>query len=358
MEKKGNSVIEINQVNHDNHYKLDLYHFGYNMMLTTFKNENIKDGVRNALFLTKMFTQSSDVLLYRKDKTGNYNLYLNALMIRNNRKNNVGWLNTFINKSRHLFENGGVKNIDCADISDDKEITLLPLTVQNYKYVLVIRNCNIYDAYRNKEFIDMLTTNMHIMLDKLENYNKMKKEGNKDKLTGLDNRNAYENVIKELSMNNENFTYVLFDLFRLKYVNDTYDYLLGDTYIIKTAKILKEYFPKYYTYKDSLGIVNKVLTGSCVYRIGGDEFILISREPVINIRAKLKEVQEEVANIELNVSEKLYLGINYGVAVRENNESIKQLAKISDDELKMHKEEMYQKYGIERRKQLIKKTGE
>ncbi len=243
------------QVNHDKGSKLDLYRFGYEMMLTAFKSDDIKTGVRNALFLTKMFTQSSDVLLYRKDnKTGEYDLYINALMIKHNRKNNVDWLREFINKGKNLFEGQGVKNIDCADISNDKDITLIPLTTSTHRYVLVIRNCNIYDVYKNKGFIEILNNNMDVMLKKLESISKAKKEGNKDKLTGLDSRNAYENDMREIFKNNEKFIYVLFDLFRLKYINDNYGYLMGDAYIIKTAEILKKYFSKYFTIKDTAGI--------------------------------------------------------------------------------------------------------
>ncbi len=351
------------QVNHDKGSKLDLYRFGYEMMLTAFKSDDIKTGVRNALFLTKMFTQSSDVLLYRKDnKTGEYDLYINALMIKHNRKNNVDWLREFINKGKNLFEGQGVKNIDCADISNDKDITLIPLTTSTHRYVLVIRNCNIYDVYKNKGFIEILNNNMDVMLKKLESISKAKKEGNKDKLTGLDSRNAYENDMREIFKNNEKFIYVLFDLFRLKYINDNYGYLMGDAYIIKTAEILKKYFSKYFTIKDTAGIPTKIPTGSCVYRLGGDEFILISKYETLDIiKAKLRDIEEEVANIELNTGEKNYLGINYGIAVKEGNESLKELATIADDEMKAHKAALYEKYsghGIEQRKQLIKVSEE
>ena len=344
------------QVSHENSHELELYRFAHQMMVTVFKNDDIKVGVRNALFLIKMFTQSDDVLLYQKDKTGEYNLYLNALMIKNNRKNNVDWLKVFINKSEHLLEDKSAKNVDCKDISDDENITLMPFTSFSHKYVLVIRNCNIYEIHKNNDLVNMLFDDMSIMLKQLDKHNQDKKASNKDVLTGLDNRNAYEVAIKELSKTNEKFTYVLFDLFRLKYVNDNYDYMLGDEYIKKTADILKKYFSKWFMYKDTAGIITKIPTGSCVYRLGGDEFILISKyESVDNIKTKLKLIEEEVSNIELNVSEKLCLGINYGIAEKTGNETIKELAITADDEMKEHKYAMYEKYGVEQRKQLIKK---
>ena len=347
-------------INHDSCYKINMDHVGHMVMRAAFKTKKINEGVRNALFAVKVFTQSEDVLLYRKDnKTGVYDLYLNALMLKNNRKNNVAWLHLFINKSKSLFEGKEIQNIDCSDISNDRDITLVPLISSSHRYVLVIRNCNIYSIHKNKEFVDMINDDMGIILDKLEDYNKNKKEANKDRLTGLDNRNAFDNDIKELLKKDEEFTYVLFDLLGLKTVNDNYDHILGDAYIVRSTDLLKKYFSKWYTIKDTAGIPTKVPTGSCVYRTGGDEFVLISKhESIDSIREKLKELEEEVANIQLNVSDKMFLGINYGLSVKNNNISIQDVYKIAENEMHAHKEAMYDKYGVERRRQFIKTKGE
>ena len=346
--------------NYDNFHKINIDHVGHMMMKATFKSKKIKEGVRNALFALKIFTQSEDVLLYRKDnKTGNYDLYLNALMLKNNRKNNVDWLHIFINKSKSLFEGKEARNVDCSDISCDHNITLFPLLSISHRYLLVIRNCNIYDIHENDQFIDMINDDMSIILDKLEDYNKAKKEANKDRLTGLDNRNAFDNDVKELLKDNERFTYVLFDLLGLKTINDNYDHILGDAYIAKSSDLLKKYFSKWYTIKDTAGIPTKVPTGSCVYRTGGDEFVLISKhESPDLIRAKLKELEKEVANIQLNVSEKLFLGINYGLAVKNMSSSIQEVYKLAEDEMHEHKKTMYEKYGVERRRQFVKTKEE
>ena len=45
-----------------------------------------------------------------------------------------------------------------------------------------------------------------------------------DLLTGLDNRNSYEIRINGIDESNDNLVFGLFDLFRLKYVNDNYSH--------------------------------------------------------------------------------------------------------------------------------------
>ena len=64
----------------------------------------------------------------------------------------------------------------------------------------------------------------------------------------------------------------------MKYVNDHLGYAYGDMYIKKCAEIIKSYFPKYHLSKDNNGNITKIKTGDQVFRIGGDEFAVISTE--------------------------------------------------------------------------------
>lgn len=95
----------------------------------------------------------------------------------------------------------------------------------------------------------------------------------RDSLTGLKNRLALfhdfdQNLIKDL---NELHLYYL-DLVKLKTINDQYGHLEGDEYIIRFAKACKQAIHK----TDDL------------YRISGDEFIILSEESDMDI-PKLKD---------------------------------------------------------------------
>ncbi len=88
----------------------------------------------------------------------------------------------------------------------------------------------------------------------------------KDELTGVKNKHAYaqaEEVLEsQLSAGLvKEYAIAVFDLNGLKYVNDTYGHLAGDEYIKEGCKIICDAF-----------------SHSPVYRIGGDEFVVIVKD--------------------------------------------------------------------------------
>lgn len=84
-----------------------------------------------------------------------------------------------------------------------------------------------------------------------------------DRLTQLLNRNWWELYAKK-KLDNKPLYLSIIDLDDLKKINDTEGHIYGDTLLIDFANKLKEYFPK-----DKL----------C--RLGGDEFLIISKEEPI-----------------------------------------------------------------------------
>ena len=103
----------------------------------------------------------------------------------------------------------------------------------------------------------------HVWKEKqyLEIYRQLATE---DSMTKLSNRNAYELRLQELvSYPAGEVSFVLFDIDRMKYINDTYGHHTGDQVISLTAQCIREAF---------------VSAGDC-YRIGGDEFCVILTSP-------------------------------------------------------------------------------
>ncbi len=81
-----------------------------------------------------------------------------------------------------------------------------------------------------------------------------------DMLTNLGNRNKYEQFLQSHEPN-QPLTAVLFDLNYLKYINDNFGHVVGDSALKKCAECIKEAFS------------NK---GEC-FRIGGDEFAVLTK---------------------------------------------------------------------------------
>ncbi len=88
--------------------------------------------------------------------------------------------------------------------------------------------------------------------------NKFKKLSLFDELTGAHNRNCYNLEIDKISINHPGFVGIIFiDINQLKEANDTYGHSYGDDLIITCAAILKKTFD------------------ASVYRVGGDEFVVL-----------------------------------------------------------------------------------
>ena len=97
------------------------------------------------------------------------------------------------------------------------------------------------------------------------------------------------------------------------------------------------------------GKINKLETGSYLYRIGGDEYVLISyNESYESVNDKIELIQEEVRNMDIGVNESI--GINYGLVVNTNSSSFKELYMEADSYLSENKRETYKALGLERRR--------
>ena len=102
-----------------------------------------------------------------------------------------------------------------------------------------------------------------------------------DRMTGLQNRRAYEEKLHELSKDAPaEFCIIMADINGLKETNDTLGHDAGDELIIGSSLCLSEAF-------------NRIDT---IYRIGGDEFCIImpgSAETAQNCIAKLEELSTD-----------------------------------------------------------------
>ena len=112
-------------------------------------------------------------------------------------------------------------------------------------------------------------------------YKKMEENAVTDLLTGIYNRNGFnlyaENIFNQAKQNNQKFTVILGDMNNLKYINDCYGHGEGDFAIKSVANAFKE------------------ICGPHVqcFRIGGDEFVLISR--AIITKGEIDEIMNEIS---------------------------------------------------------------
>ena len=157
--------------------------------------------------------------------------------------------------------------------------------------------------------------------------------------------------LQELNEADEHLVVAIFDLFRLKYVNDNYTHDKGDAYIKAAAKILNKYWPKQKVKTNDDGTETITKTGHCVYRIGGDEFVLLTNVESLQLaEIKSELARKEAKMIDLGIGEELPLGINYGVVQHTPGDYYKQTFVRADEEMQKEKSLMYKKYKIDRRR--------
>ncbi len=122
-----------------------------------------------------------------------------------------------------------------------------------------------------------------------------------DQLCEVANRAKFNEDIKDLKESDTIYAMILCDLNKFKEINDTFGHAKGDEVLICFAKLLKEAFG----------------TGSRVYRIGGDEFVVIVRGEESIQRAE--ECLETIKLLEKKYSHQLGLKLwaSYGAVSSE-----------------------------------------
>ena len=200
-------------------------------------------------------------------------------------------------------------------------------------------------------FWERLKDTMNIIIKRAISYERNTKAVTTDLLTGLDNRNSYEMRLQQINEADDQLILAIFDLFRLKYINDNYTHAKGDQYITEVANVLSRKWPKEKIITNDDGTEKIVKTGHCVYRIGGDEFVLLTNVEQLHLtNLKAGMVSEEVEYaIDLDLPNDEPIGINYGVVQHKKGDSIKQTFIRADELMQQDKAKMYVKYNKDRR---------
>ncbi|MBR1736930.1 MAG: GGDEF domain-containing protein [Firmicutes bacterium] len=130
------------------------------------------------------------------------------------------------------------------------------------------------------EYIDQVTSTQNALKKEKDNSRILKQKYQTDALTGLKNRASYENELKNLDWQIKSktakFGIAMIDLNFLKRVNDTYGHDKGNIMIKKCSKMICDTFKH-----------------SPVFRIGGDEFVIILRGHDFKYINELREAIDE-----------------------------------------------------------------
>lgn len=126
-------------------------------------------------------------------------------------------------------------------------------------YVNCIKNNNFLEITGAYEFKYLAATYNNVYEMTMEQQSMLRQKAERDALTGLLNRQSFEQLKEQLHGSSDRLALLLIDVDVFKAINDTYGHDMGDQALIKVARLLEDNFRK----------------ADYVLRIGGDEFSVI-----------------------------------------------------------------------------------
>lgn len=157
---------------------------------------------------------------------------------------------------------------------------------------------------------------------------------NTDELSKCLNRHAYEADIQKLDLNSE-WVYISLDLNGLKQTNDKMGHSAGDELICAVSSCMKFAFASY----------------GKIYRIGGDEFVVLIQESVSNIDSILQVFDTTIHDWQGKYSNSM--SVSYGIvqSSEQDFDSILSVSKLADERMYKNKSNYYKISGNDRRRQ-------
>lgn len=143
----------------------------------------------------------------------------------------------------------------------------------------------------------------------------------RDVLTGLRNRRAFEERLKEKEKKREPMCYVAADINDLKIINDTSGHLKGDEAIQQNARFLKHYENGAFR----------------AYRVGGDEFALLSETTDMELAANTVSQLMHSAASDIDTACPSSLAIGYSFLTDYSLDSVHNLLVRGDQNMYEHK---------------------
>ena len=154
-----------------------------------------------------------------------------------------------------------------------------------------------------------------------------------DELTRCLNRHAYEEDLNRLDPAEE-WIYISMDLNGLKQANDSLGHAAGDELLRAAADQMKESFSPY----------------GKVYRIGGDEFVVILTKKVQELPDLLKDFDHQVFQWHGELANSMAISYGYVFSSEKKWSSIYEITKAADQRMYESKARYYLENGLDRRK--------
>lgn len=155
-----------------------------------------------------------------------------------------------------------------------------------------------------------------VFMKMIEDTNTLYEEANTDKLTGLNNRNALAHFSRTAGLKSIAFI----DVDHFKGVNDTYGHEMGDNVLQQTAICL------------STAVQDD--DNTFVFRLGGDEFLVLSKENKYTLATELVEMKNNFTEI---CSSLYQINVTLSVGVISYDSSLDLQSAVNNSDAAMYK---------------------
>ena len=187
-----------------------------------------------------------------------------------------------------------------------------------------------YDVHikcKSKDEMGLLAESFNMTAMQLKIYfNRLENRAYRDELTGVKNHAAYSEKKNELEIkikeDNAEFAIVLVDMNNLKVINDNYGHYRGDEAIKNTCHFICELYDH-----------------SPVYRIGGDEFVVIIENSDYRNRDELFKKAREKASIRYSLEPWIEVSIASGMGIYKKGDTFLNVFARADFEMYRNKQE-------------------
>ena len=210
-----------------------------------------------------------------------------------------------------------------AILKEDYDKLIIPtnnVVVEDFS-ILSTKKENISTNDKTKSELALERELSNIKKKSSEEIEKLSYEANHDAATGVKNKRAFLDLSNTLT---DNYILISLDINNLKQINDTLGHIAGDKIILTIAKELIKHFPH------------------CIYRIGGDEFVIVIKEhiPLSAIEDKFVAIKETLD--ELNKTEDIICSFAYGISAYESGKTFSEILEAADKAMYANKREIKQ----------------
>ena len=225
-----------------------------------------------------------------------------------------------------------MRNYRCVEKQDGAYIVAVMVEDSYYLQgsLLAILIVGIYLTLASCCMVYMLSK---VMKEKYEK-EKFRYTSNTDELTRCYNRRAYEEDINKLDLTKE-WVYVSMDINGLKNANDSFGHAAGDELIRAAADCMKNSFSEH----------------GKVYRVGGDEFVVIITKDIPQFENLLRAFEQRVASWHGEFVESMAVSYGYVFSSERKWNSIFDISKASDERMYESKKQYYTRSGMDRSRQ-------